>query len=258
MSASTWDPDQYLRFAAERRRPFDDLVARIDPVPGGRVVDLGCGPGELTFDLHRQLEAARTVGIDDADPMLERARALVEREQEVGVSFEWGRLQEYDPVERVDVVFANASLQWAPDHPRLLARLSQALVQNGQLAFQVPANHDHPSHRIADELGAEWGLTATGGSANVLAPETYASVLHSLGFVDLDVWLQVYGFELDSPVDVVEWTKGTLLTGYHAQLDEARYDDFVEEYRRRVVAELGEAGPYFYAFKRILAHAHRP
>ena len=262
MTTSAWDPEQYERFAAERRRPFDDLLGGLAPVPGGTAVDLGCGPGPLTIELHRALGATETIGVDDADAMLDRARAVLadpDLDPAVarGVRFEWGHLQEWEPPRPVDVVFANASLQWVPDHPRLLARLASHLTHTGQLAFQVPANHDHPSHTVADRLGREWGLTVTGGAANVLAPETYATVLHDLGLADVEVRLQVYGFELAHSTDLVEWTKGTLLTGYRAQLEPADYDRFVTEYRRRLLAEVGAVTPYYYAFKRILAWSRR-
>ena len=260
MTASAWDPEQYQRFAAQRRRPFDDLLARVAPIPGGTAVDLGCGPGPLTVDLHRHLRAARTIGIDDSEAMLDRAATMLagaDAAEVGGLRFEWGRLQDWTPAAPVDVVFANASLQWAPDHPRLLARLAGSLADGGQLAFQVPANHDHPSHRVADQLGRELGLAVTGGAANVLAPEDYATVLHDLGLDDVDVRLQVYGFELERSADLVEWTKGTLLTGYRAQLDPAAYDDFVEQYRRRLADEVGDQAPYYYPFKRILAWARR-
>ena len=59
----TWDPARYERFAAERAAPFHDLLSLVRPVPGGRVVDLGCGGGELTAQLHRHLEAAETLGL---------------------------------------------------------------------------------------------------------------------------------------------------------------------------------------------------
>jgi trans-aconitate 2-methyltransferase len=263
MASSSWDPDQYQRFASERRRPFDDLVGALEPVPGGRVVDLGCGPGTLTIDLHRAVRAAHTVGVDDAEPMLEVARAALAQATATdpgldGVSFAWGHLQDYVADPAVELVFANASLQWAPDHPHLLAHLADQLVAGGQLAFQVPANHDHPSHQVADDLGREQGLVVSGGAANVLAPEDYATVLHDLGLVDVDVRLQVYGFELDHADDLVEWTKGTLLTGYRAQLEPAAYDAFVDEYRSRLARRVGPKAPYYYAFKRILAWARRP
>ena len=253
VAADTWDPGQYHRFAAERRRPFDDLVGLVQPVPGGTVVDLGCGTGELTAELHRRLGAAATVGIDSSTAMLQQAASHTG----AGLRFEHGALAAWAPVEPVDVVFANASLQWVPDHPALLASLVAGLAASGQIAFQVPANHDHPAHTVAAELGAELGLMPVGPAASVLAPETYATVLHDLGLGVQHVRLQVYGFELPTASDVVEWTKGTLLTGYRAQLDAAAYDRFETRYRQRVEDRLGDQRPYFYAFKRILAWARR-
>jgi trans-aconitate 2-methyltransferase len=251
-----WDPGQYQRFAAERRRPYEDLVARVEPVPGGTVVDLGCGTGELTADLHHRLGAAQTVGLDSSAAMLEKAAAHTAP----GLRFEPGDIAgwAWATATPVDVVFANASLHWVPDHAALLAALAGHLAPGGQLAFQVPANHDHPSHTVATELGAERDLEPTAGAASVLAPEDYAVRLYDLGFARQDVRLQVYGFELPSVDDVVEWTKGTLLTGYRAQLPADEYPAFEDEYRRRLAEALGDQRPYFYAFKRILAWAVRP
>lgn len=254
MPTDTWSPDQYLRFAAERRRPFDDLLALVEAVPGGRVVDLGCGTGELTAELHRHARAASTVGVDSSPAMLERATGHAGD----GLTFELGDLATWTGAAPTDVVFANASLQWVPDHEALLTALTAGVAPGGQLAFQVPANHDHPAHTVAAELGAELGLGPVGPAASVLAPEAYAELLHDLGYVEQHVRLQVYGFELPTSADVAEWTKGTLLTGYRARLDPSAYAAFEGEYRLRLVAHLGDRRPYFYPFKRILAWARRP
>ena len=73
MARDAWDPAQYERFRAERARPFVDLLALVRPRPGMRVVDLGCGTGELTARLHRELAAGETLGIDRSEAMLARA-----------------------------------------------------------------------------------------------------------------------------------------------------------------------------------------
>lgn len=251
----TWDPDQYERFAAERRRPFEDLLGLVRAVPGGRAVDLGCGTGELTAHLHAATGAGTTIGVDSSPAMLARAAPHAGG----GVSFEHGDIATWRPAggAPLDVVFSNAALHWVPAHGALLTRLRDLLAPGGQLAFQVPANHDHPSHVIANELGAERGLRVGGGAASVLAPEAYAELLHALGFADQHVRLQVYGFDLPGSDDVVEWTKGTLLTAFREQLDDESYADFEAEYRRRLRRELGDHRPYFYAFKRILAWGAR-
>ena len=63
--SADWNPAQYERFRDERARPFFDLLDLVQPRPEMRVVDLGCGTGELTRELHRRLSARETIGIDN-------------------------------------------------------------------------------------------------------------------------------------------------------------------------------------------------
>jgi len=147
-----WSPDQYEQFRAERQQPFDDLLRLCGPVPGGRVVDLGCGTGDLTKILHETSGADETVGIDASPAMLARAQAA--HADVPGLSFASGDIATWLD-EGLDLVFANASLQWVDDHLYLLARMRTALGENGQLAFQVPANYRHPSHLLAQQVANE-------------------------------------------------------------------------------------------------------
>lgn len=252
-----WDPDQYHLFAAERRAPFDDLLALVEPHPGGRVVDLGCGSGELTAVLHQHTGAAETLGIDTSLAMLERASAVAGG----GLSFRQGDVAAFAG-RQLDVVFANASLQWVPDHPALLARLAGSVAAGGQLAFQVPANYDHPSHLVGMEVAAEEPFArAFGGrppedhTRSVLAPERYAELLDRLGATAQHVRLQVYGHHLESADAVVEWVKGTFLTPIQAALGADLFPVYLERYRQRLRQALGSTQPYFYAYKRILVRA---
>ena len=210
-----------------------------------RVADLGCGTGELTRELHEQLAAEETIGIDSSETMLLKSQSFG---SEV-LRFEKGDIESFVADRPFDLIFSNAALHWVPDHEHLFARLVALIAPHGQLAIQMPANHDHPSHRIAAELAPSFGITPT---LNVLPPERYAALLHQLGFARQHVRLQVYGHVLPSSADVVEWTKGTTLTPFRESLSPERYDEFLAEYTLRVVAALGDARPYFYTFKRVL------
>jgi trans-aconitate 2-methyltransferase len=252
MPRDTWNPDQYARFRAERQQPFFDLLALVRPAPEMRVVDLGCGPGELTAMLHRQLGARETVGIDSSTAMIERTAAHAAP----GLRFEQGDIAAFSAAGTFDLVFSNAALHWLPDHPALLARLTAALRPDGQLAVQMPANDDHPTHVVATELAADFGIASR--TWPVLLPERYATLLDELGYVEQHVRLQVYGHHLAAREDVVEWVKGTLLTDYEQRLTPEAFADYLERYRERLLARLDDARPFFFPFKRILLWARRP
>lgn len=260
-----WQPSQYERYHDERARSFYDMLAMIRPVPGGRAVDLGCGTGELTVEVHERVGAAETVGIDNSDSMLTEAAGRARQ----GVRFERGDIGEFATGEDVgafDVVASNAALHWVPDHRRVLAGWARALRPGGQLAVQVPSNADQPAHALAGVVAAEpefAGLCGPDGPPpdpvlRVLEPEEYAVLLYDLGFEEQVVRLQVYPHLLPSAEDVVEWTKGSTLTRFKRVMAPDVYDRYVEAYRERVLAVFGDRRPCFFPFKRILLWARLP
>jgi trans-aconitate 2-methyltransferase len=253
----TWNPEQYARFAAERAQPFHDLLDLVRPVPGGQVVDLGCGSGELTAELHRRLRAAQTLGLDSSPAMLERAGPLAGD----GLRFELGDIAEFGGG-GWDVVFSNAALQWLPGHEALFGRLAGALAAGGQLAVQMPANFDHPSHVVADELAGEEPfrseLGGWRGMTPIRPPEWYALLLDRLGLGEQHVRLQVYLHHLAAREEVVEWVRGTLLTAYAKRLPAELFERFLDRYRERLLPRLDDGRPYRYPFKRVLLWARRP
>jgi trans-aconitate 2-methyltransferase len=259
MPKDPWNPAQYERFRDERSQPFFDLLALVHPRPDLRVVDLGCGTGELTQALHRRLEARETLGLDRSASMLEKSAAYAGD----GLAFERREIQSFldDPGRPWDLVFSNAALHWVPEHERVLERLRQALAPGGQLAIQVPANHDHPSQVAAAEVAQE--ATFRGPLAGyvrytpVLLPEEYAVLLDRLGYHEQHVRLAVYVHRLPSRDDVVEWTKGTLLTDYESRLPPDLFATFLARYREVLLPRLADTRPHFFPFKRILIWAAR-
>ena len=255
----TWNPTLYERFKAEREQPFDDLLALIRETRSMRIIDLGCGTGHLTRLLHERLHAAETVGVDRSARMLEAARAAGTAGSDL--RFELGTIESFAARDRYDLIFSNAALHWIEDHESVLARLTAGLKPGGQLAFQVPAMHDHPSHTVAEQLTAvEPFRTAFGGWRRpqpVLLPDEYARLLFRLGFREPRVQLVIYPHLLTSREDVVDWMQGTLLTEYEKRLDPDRFAAFLEVYRQRVLAQLPAERPFFFPFKRIICCAQR-
>jgi trans-aconitate 2-methyltransferase len=148
------------------------------------------------------------------------------------------------------------------DHVGLFARLVRAARPGGQLALQFPANFGHPSHTLADETAGEAPFaTHLGGwrrTVSVLEPERYAEILFALGCTEQQVDVRIYGHRLGGVDDVLEWTRGTLLTDYERRLPPDVYHAFLERYRTRLHETLGSPSPYFYTYRRLLIWSRRP
>ena len=128
--------------------------------------------------------------------------------------------------------------------------------------MQVPANHDHSSHIVADRIASEDRfLRALDGyrrHSPVLAPEAYTRLLHRLGFEDPSVHLHVYLHLLGSRDEVVEWVKGTLLTAYQERMTDAIFREFLTRYKQALLPELEDVRPFPFPFKRVLFWARKP
>jgi len=258
MKQEAWNPTQYDKFKDERSQPFFDLKALLEPCAKPHVVDLGCGTGELTAGLHRELRASETLALDSSAKMLEKAAAFTAP----GLTFAQGDIDHWAAQNEFDIIFSNAALQWSGlDHKVLFQRLRRALKDKGQLAVQMPFNHDYATHKIAHEMSLEepWRHLLKGDiydkSKTMLTAEEYATLLFKLGFKEQKVFLRLYGHVLDRREEVIEWVKGTLLTHFQSRLTAAEYSKFLEEYQSRLFKMLADEKPFFYPFKRILLWA---
>ncbi|GAA6526370.1 methyltransferase domain-containing protein [Intrasporangium sp. DVR] len=263
-----WDPTQYARFADHRSRPFHELVGRIPTPAPRRVVDIGCGPGDLTLGLARRWPDARVVGVDSSPEMLAQARS---RDVEGRVEWVESRAEEWDPVlsgdAAVDVIVTNATLQWVPTHLRLIPAWFEALAAGGTFAMQVPANFDAPSHRLMREVAARHRRAAELAPGldrvrSVALLETYAALLLDLG-AEVDAWettyLQVLPAEEGGEHPVLGWVRSTGLRPVLGALtDEEDRAAFIADYAR----ELEEAYPrrsygVLFPFTRFFTVAHK-
>lgn len=230
---ATWDPATYLAFADERSRPFFDLTRRIGAVSPQRVVDLGCGPGQLTASLAERWPDATVRGLDASPDMIATAAAHASDR----IAFEVADLTDWQPATPVDVLVSNATLQWVPAHRALLPRLVGALAPGGWLAFQVPGNFGEPSHQLLRALAADPRYReATRG---VEQPESfdardYLADLHAIAGLRVDAWETTYLHVLHGDDPVFHWISGTGARPVLQALGDVQREEFVAEYKQRL------------------------
>jgi trans-aconitate 2-methyltransferase len=225
----TWDAEQYNKFAAERARPFADLLAQVDRESDKtrQIVDLGCGPGKLTRQLAERWPGAQVVGVDNSADMLAKAQPLTIPGR---LEFVQADLADWSPARPVDFIFSNAALHWITDHERLLARLAPWLSPGGTLAVQMPNRFDGPVQQAIDATAADprWAARLTGVGlhrGSVQPIEWYVRALHDLGFA-VNAWETTYVHVLSGDDPVLEWFRGTGLRPLLARLDAATAEQF--------------------------------
>jgi len=232
-----WDPAQYLAFAGLRLRPALELLARIPLAAPRRVVDLGCGAGNVTGALRRRWPDAELTGVDNSPQMLAQAA----REPIPGAPVQWqfGDLALWTPPQPCDLIFSNAALHWIGDHAQLFPRLIGQLAPQGVLAVQMPRNFSAPSHRLmttAAQAGP-WRERLAGrmNAAPVAEPQAYYDWLAPLCST-VDIWETEYQQVLTGDNPVAEFTKGSWLKSLLDALQEPERGQFEAEYRRLVLA----------------------
>jgi trans-aconitate 2-methyltransferase len=278
-----WDATQYLRFGGERSRPFIDLLARVGAELPEYVVDMGCGPGNLTVLLAERWPSAAVCGVDSSPQMIAAARKLisageprsagakgskgakgsgpVRTNHAPGLSFMLDDVRHWEPQSLPDVIISNAVLQWVPGHRELLVRWADWLADDGWLAFQVPGNFDQPSHAIMRELAASarWRPLLRDVELNRQSadPVDYAELLAEAG-CEVDAWETTYVHILEGDDPVLEWYKGSGLRPVLAVLDDDQAAGFLADYgeRIRAVYPPSSFGTVF-PFRRVFTVAHR-
>jgi trans-aconitate 2-methyltransferase len=248
-----WNAEQYHKFQSERSSPFYDLLKLVEIRPRLKVIDLGCGTGELTRVLADSLPNSKVTGLDSSQEMLEKSAAY----SAANLHFEqgdqsklWGEW---------DLIFSNAALQWSENHEKLIPYLISRLNPGGQICIQMPSNHNHISHLLIRETAREDPfnkiLDGFERISPVLTIDQYAEILFEQHADNIIVFEKVYPHVLENSDAVVEWISGTALIPYFERLGNHKFE-FLDVLRKKMKLALPES-PLLYPFRRILFSAKK-
>jgi trans-aconitate 2-methyltransferase len=253
-----WNPDLYLKFSDQRARPAADLITQIKLQSPKRIIDLGCGTGNSTEQVHARWPQAEITGLDSSASMLEQARKR-------HPDWHWieSNIESWKPDGSFDLIFSNAALHWLRDHGLIFPSLFQHVSPGGAMAVQMPNNFHSLAHQAMKKIaaGPRWAaaLASAAEQFGVQPVSFYYEVLRNLA-LHLDIWETEYLQIMDGPKAVYDWIRST---GMRVYLERLANGDQRLEFERLCLEEMEKAyqsndqGKVLFPFKRIFIVAYR-
>lgn len=227
-----WDPSKYTEFSDYRGRPYTDLLGQLGQIDASKIIDLGCGPGNMTRLLAQRWPDAQVEGLDSSAEMIAKAQSSV---QEPNLNFALADATTWHPDADTDLLFSNAMLQWVPGHRQLLAGWLKELKVGANVAIQIPGNFGSPSHAVMRQVAdsPKWADQLSGVLRHVDVvgePDEYQRIFLEAG-VQANVWESTYQQLLVGEDPILNWVRGTALLPIRAALSAPDYAQFEDDYR---------------------------
>ncbi len=266
-----WNPDLYNRFRRYREEPFLAILERLKLRGDEAIVDLGCGSGENTVELARRAPRGRAVGLDSSAAMIDAANKVLagvtDPEVRARLSFQLGDIATFNSggehAGEYAVVFSNAALQWVPGHRGIFQHIYNALIPGGRVVVQMPKNDQETAQVTILQLAGEppWKemlAAVTVPSRAVAGPERYNILLAEIGFAAVDCYEHVFQHPMNSPREVLDWSRATTLRPFLNALPAHSHDAFLSAVAERLARAYGTAGPLIFPFRRLFIWGTRP
>ncbi|MCC8073886.1 MAG: methyltransferase domain-containing protein [Clostridiales bacterium] len=222
-----WNSELYLKFKKERTQPSVDLINRITCENPKKIIDIGCGPGNSTNALKNRYPNAYIIGVDNSVNMIEKAES-----EYPDIDFKlFDASRDFDLIiDKFDIVFSNACIQWIPNHQKLLKNMFNILKSGGSMAVQVPLSRKQPVKKVfsavskSDKWNRKLNQISTDIDKNTLLSEEYFDILSDLTD-DFYIWETMYFHRMPSHQSIVDWYRATGLKPY---LDILKDDEKIE------------------------------
>ena len=258
MAKKDWNPELYMKYGKERTQPSIDLVSRIEKQNPERIIDIGCGPGNSTRVLYQQWPGAQITGADSSPAMIEAAGKYLPK-------LDWLLMDagkdEFE--EKFDIIFSNATIQWIPDHARLLRKFHNALKEEGVIAIQVPLFWDMPiGIAIAETAKDKRWAGHTEGATDLFIIHDYSWYYDHLTelYSSVEIWETYYMHVMDSQQAIMEMIRSTGLKPYFERLNNAEEQKIFEEIVFKSVVKdypVQKDGKVLFPFKRLFFIAEK-
>ncbi|MFB6367447.1 class I SAM-dependent methyltransferase [Paenibacillus elgii] len=230
------------------------VVELLNPTKGERILDLGCGTGDLAYEINQT--GAAVTGLDLSDAMIEKAQ-----KKYPDIHFIAGNAENFTFEKPFDAVFSNAALHWMKNAENVLSCVWNSLKTNRRFVaeFGGKGNVETVIQAISEVLSEEYGI-----DANHLNPWYFPSIAEYSTLLEKQGFRVSYAVHFDRPTKMNDGEKG--LDHWLNGLADDFFKELSESERRHVYAKIAAKakkalfhdGDWYLDYKRLRIVAMKP
>lgn len=248
--AQEWDTGLYDSKHAFVTQYGEALIELLDPKPGERVLDVGCGTGHLTKQI--AASGAAVFGIDASENMIAAAQEAYPE-----LDFRVANITQFVAEAPFDAVFSNAALHWVLNYEGAVRQMSAALEVGGRFVIEM-GGHGNVAALIGGLFEALKELDCHEMVVNWYFPTIgeYASLLEKYNLEPALAWLFDRPTALEGEDGLVNWYR-QFRNGIQADVCEEDYEEAARRAQDFLRGDLFRGGVWYADYRRLRVMARR-
>jgi trans-aconitate methyltransferase len=247
-SVHNWQPELYdnkLGFVSQFGKGVVELLS---PKSGERILDLGCGTGDLSWEISKS--GAKVVGMDLSANMIDQAKRKYP-----GIDFVIGNAEEFTFEETFKAVFSNASLHWMKRADNVIRSVKNVLEKDGRFVveFGGKGNIEKIVEAISNVLSKDYGI-----DANDLNPWYFPSIGEYSILLEQQGFRVTYAVHFDRPTKLEDgesglnvWLAGLAADDFFKGFSETEKRDIFNKVSELAKKDLYKDGVWYADYKRL-------
>jgi trans-aconitate 2-methyltransferase len=259
-----WNPEEYQDNSDNQQKWGVDLIANLKLTGNERILDIGCGVGNITAAIAEKLPKGSVIGIDSSLDMVRQSEKSYPANKHPNLSFIVKDASMLDFINEFDIVFSNACLHWIKNHLPVLRGIQRSLHSGGRIMLQM-GGRDNAKH-ILEVIGVlikqpQWSSYFTNFDFpyGFYGPEDYEGWLAETGLIKKRLELVPKDMTHDNKNKFAAWIRTTWLPYTQevpASLREQFINELVTEYVKLYPADCN--GYIHVQMNRLEVEAYKP
>lgn len=255
-----FDADKYIQASSHQRQWGNKLIQQLHLIGNERILDLGCGDGELTAQLAELVPDGSVLGIDASKNMITSAQKKHNIEN---VKFQLMDINEINFINEFDVVYSNAVLHWIKDHNKLLANVKNSLRKDGVLLFNFAADGNcsyfmKVIKRAILEKKYQSYFSNFDWPWYMPTANEYKKILNQANFTETNAWSENVDKYFSNSEEMIQWIDQPSLVPFLQYVDIPDKRTFRNSVIEQMIIETSQSdGTCFETFRRINVFAKK-